>query len=502
MNSGVKNRSRMRIPVWTAAIVMLVVALVGLDPVSSAEKQIPDVEITRAVRTSLMMSPDVSEHMIDVETEDGVVILAGSIDNMLGRDQAARIAEGVRGVRSVVNRIEVLCVVRPDSEIRRDVLTALGRDPATEAYEIVVVVEEGMVEISGSVESWAEREIASKVVKGVRGVRGLENRLEIEYEGMRTDEEIAGEIRRRLDLDPQLYGGLVEVEVNGGRVALGGVVGSAAQKALAERDAWVTGVTEVDASGLSVEWWAREDLKRASRMILKTDAEIEGAVRDAWSYDPRVPEDSLSVDVEEQVAYLDGTVDNLTSKRWAGRDARNTIGVVRVRNLIRVRPSVTADREELGAEVERALLADPLLEDLAVTVLMRNRKVYLYGKTDTHLQMRRAEDAAASVPGVVEVENNLEVRRSETWKCDGEIKQDIEDQLQWSFFVDPGRIQVTVKDGIATLTGAVSTWQELTSAVENAFEGGAEVVRSRLVVADMPDYRPTFRRTNFNRPLP
>jgi hypothetical protein len=68
-------------------------------------------------------------------------------------------------------------------------------------------------------------------------------------------------------------------------------------------------------------------------------------------------------------------------------------------------------------------------------------------------------------------------------KSDNHIKDDIEDELWWSPYVDADEVTVRVEDGRATLTGTVDSWSELRSATENALEGGAIAVDNNLVVA-------------------
>ena len=69
-----------------------------------------------------------------------------------------------------------------------------------------------------------------------------------------------------------------------------------------------------------------------------------------------------------------------------------------------------------------------------------------------------------------------------TWKQDAEIKQDIENEIWWSPFVDSANVDVTVSDGVATLTGKVEGWSAREMASENAYEGGAQRVVNQIRV--------------------
>jgi hypothetical protein len=71
-------------------------------------------------------------------------------------------------------------------------------------------------------------------------------------------------------------------------------------------------------------------------------------------------------------------------------------------------------------------------------------------------------------------------------KSDKLIKEDINDELFWSPFVDADQVTVTVKNGEATLSGRVGSAMEFLAAVENAYEGGAIRVDNELVISTSP----------------
>ncbi|MBD3392991.1 MAG: BON domain-containing protein, partial [Chitinivibrionales bacterium] len=202
----------------TLSIFILIAApiLQGAAFAKKTKSRIPDITITRAVKGELASDQAVSAHLIDVRTNDGIVELSGSIDNLLARDRAVKLAQAIRGVRAVVNRIEVYPVVRADSDIRVDIVTALAEDPATDSYEIRVDVEDGKAVLSGNVESWAEKQLCASVTKGILGVNELKNNIKVSFTPNRKDHEIKAEIERRLELDPHVTEGLLEVAVKDG----------------------------------------------------------------------------------------------------------------------------------------------------------------------------------------------------------------------------------------------------------------------------------------------
>jgi osmotically-inducible protein OsmY len=258
-------------------------------PATAAIPPLTDISITDAVENELLMDRAVASHLIDVTTIDGIVTLGGSVDNILAKEWTERIAGLVKGVRAVVNKIEVdPPILRSDWEIREDVDNALLADPATDSYEITVKVKDNVVTLSGTVESWQEKNLCETVAKGVKGVKDVISRITISWPKKRPDYEIKAEVEKALEWDPFVDHALIDVSVKGGDVKLTGIVGSAAEKRHALLDAYVYGVESVDNSGLNVERWARDKDLRGQKYADKTDKEIEDAVKDALFYDPRV----------------------------------------------------------------------------------------------------------------------------------------------------------------------------------------------------------------------
>jgi osmotically-inducible protein OsmY len=179
-------------------------------------------------------------------------------------DNERLVEEGIAGaehdqmrVRGVIDRITVTPVSRPDEDIRKDILTALLQDPATESYQVAVSVQDAVATLTGSVGSYAEKQLAARIAKGVKGVKEVRNDVTINYLAKRTDPEIAADVKARLQWDIWINGGLINPVVKDGKVTLTGTIGSAISKSRAFDDAWVNGVTSVDDSGLKIEPQAR-----------------------------------------------------------------------------------------------------------------------------------------------------------------------------------------------------------------------------------------------------
>lgn len=496
----------------------LVIAICWAPSVSLGAREITDQGIADAIDTEFIFDRSVPANDIDVSVVDGIASLSGTVNNILAKDRATRIAEMVKGVRSVTNRIQVTpSPMRKDGDIQSDVETALLMDPATDSYEITTSVKDGKVTLTGMVDSWTEKDLCGRVAKGVKGVTDLENNIDVNYKITRPDTEIKPEVEKALRWDVLVDNALIDVQVKDGKVTLTGTVGSAAEKRQARYDAWVAGVKSVDDSGLKVERWARDEDLRKNKYVIKSSDEIQNAIKDALLLDPRVLSFNVTPDVVGSNVTLRGMVDNLKAKRAAEQVARNTVGVTYVTNRLKVKPSGTLTDDTIAKNVRDAILRDPFVERYEIGVSVQNGTVYLTGTVDSNFEKVHADDVASRINGVKDVRNYLDVDYTGpvvyapyvwdgyyfsfgypyyhgyawywydydpyyTVKTDAEIKDDIQDELWWSPFVDEDEVNVGVKAGVATLTGEVDTWSERNAAVDNAYEGGAIRVINKLTV--------------------
>jgi len=493
----------------TLLIPPLLMILVLLPISGRAAVNIADHDITHQINSEFIYDPAVPLHTIKVSTDHGIVTLTGRVSNLLARERATHIAETVRGVRSVINRIEVKPRVQRSAKwLRQAVKNALSYDAATNAYEITVNADDqGQVSLNGSVDSMAERQLAETVAKGVTGVTSVSDSIVIRPGTQRLDRELRKEIQQRLHWDRLVDDGLIITEVKDGKATLSGAVGSAAEKRRAAADAWVAGIKEVDNASLEVEKWARDDELRKNKYAARSDLEIINAVRDALVYDPRVNATELQVRVDNGVVTLRGVVDNIKAMMAAQRDAHNTVGVVQVNSLIKVRPISKLDDDKIAQNVQRALQRNPFTENDDIQVTVKNQVVRLDGSVDSYFEKAEAENDAFLARGVRDVHNELKVQQPKamnfdpyvySWSIytypwyknltvvpnasDREIRNRIENELWWSPFVNAEDVNVSVDAGVATLSGNVDSWTEYNAARENAFEGGAIAVIDKLHV--------------------
>lgn len=460
------------------AVLALVVTVL---PASAAVEEIPDDDLRLAVEAELLASEAVAAHRVDVAVDDGVVTLDGEVGHLLAQQRAVALASALKGVRSIVDALEVHADGRSDSLVQADVTRSLVADPATEAFEIDVDVAGGVVTLEGTVDSRAEKLLAGDVAAATVGVRGLDNRIDVGFVAKRTDADIAADVRGRLRRDVRIDQELIDVDVTGGIVHLAGAVASLNEKNLSRRKAWVPGARDVRDTGLQVEWWAGDEDRRIAPVGL-SDSQVVAAVTDALQEDPRVWSFDVRPSVDDGVVTLSGRVDNLKASAAAVEAALNTTGVWRVRNHIRVRPAMDVGDRQLARYVNEALLRNPFVERHEIDVVADNGRILLYGQVDSDVERREAQDAAARILGVTAVDNRLHVHIPAQRKEDWELRADVEDALYWDPIVDQDDIDVRVDDGIVTLDGSVATHYEWSVARDAALDAGARKVDNELSI--------------------
>ena len=373
--------------------------------------QVPDDVIVRTVQRELGRDVATRAEAIGVDSEQGVLTLRGPVGNRLAERRAVEIAQVVRGVRAVVDRTEVTALPRPDYELDAAVAAALSRDPVTAGEGITPRSERGVVSLSGRVASNAARRAAEADALAVPGVLDVVNDLAV-VPRKRTDARIAAEVERATRDDPWLDSSSVRAEVRSGVVTLSGWVGSAAEKARAEANAWDASPVAVTADALLVDQFVDDGTLRAARGARRLDGDLKQSLLDAFVRDPRVHPFSPTVDVHDGVVVLSGVAPNPFVARAVDEDARDLPGGGPVLDDVRTVPDVYEQSDEaIRDQVVRTMSRDPRLA-ASVHVEVVAGRVFLHGTVANDEDRLRAVGIAASAPGTRNVEDGLIVAPS------------------------------------------------------------------------------------------
>lgn len=144
-----------------------------------------DQNLSMAVGTQLLKDPEIDRFRIDVDANNGTVVLRGEVRSTDQKQSAERIARHTEGVERVVNELQVskkadnkVASAFEDAWIVTMVSGKLAREPAVSSSMVDVDVTNGVVTLSGTVDTPRARREAEDLAKSVDGVIAVNNQLD------------------------------------------------------------------------------------------------------------------------------------------------------------------------------------------------------------------------------------------------------------------------------------------------------------------------------------
>jgi osmotically-inducible protein OsmY len=201
-----------------------------------------DSQLQHDVSAELQWEPAVHATRIGVEVKDGVVTLAGQVDSYGEKWSAEQAALRVSGVKAIAIGLKVHVSSprqRTDADIAQAVRNALDWTSTLPADAIAVIVEGGLVTLSGSVGWQYQRLAASNSVRHLMGVTGVSNQititpLEITVESALIKSDIEAALKRTSIADANN----IAVAVKGSVVTLSGIIHNWDERDTATYAAW------------------------------------------------------------------------------------------------------------------------------------------------------------------------------------------------------------------------------------------------------------------------
>jgi len=164
-----------------------------------------DHQAEEAFRSSHIYRTQLENTNVSIDVSHGVAVLKGTVENDDQRSLAEDTARSLPGVERVDNRIRVTNEPKESSDdwISLKVRSALLFHRNVSATDTHINVHDGVVTLTGTAHSDAEKALAEEYAKDVKGVRRVDNQLQVvtpaeehaEHADDRRDHNLAGERR-------------------------------------------------------------------------------------------------------------------------------------------------------------------------------------------------------------------------------------------------------------------------------------------------------------------
>jgi osmotically-inducible protein OsmY len=215
--------------------------------------------------------------------------------------------------------------MRSDLSIKEDILDELEWQPSIDETQIGVVVKDGIVTLTGTVDSYVKKREAEKAAKSVVGVKAVAEEIEVQYgsSAHKSDTEIAKAAVNALKWNISVPSNKIDVKVEDGWVYLEGEVMWDFEKTAAKK-----AVENLQSVKYVVNNIALKNPVRAE--------DIKDKIKKAFERSADIDSKGISVKAEGHNIKLTGKVHSLKEKEDARRTAFYAPGVWSVENELEV----------------------------------------------------------------------------------------------------------------------------------------------------------------------
>jgi osmotically-inducible protein OsmY len=212
-----------------------------------------------------------------------------------------------------------------DQNLKQSILDELNWEPSVKAAHIGVSARNGVVTLTGHVDSYPEKWAAERCAQRVSGVKAVAEELEVRYafSAGHADDEIAKRALQVLSWDILVPKDTVKIKVEKGWVTLTGDVNWFYQKLNAEADVHkLHGVV-----GVSNDIMIKPSVQ---------PADVRGKIETAFGRNAQIEAKGIAVTAEGGKVTLRGNVESFAERNIAANTAWSAPGVTTVENLVTV----------------------------------------------------------------------------------------------------------------------------------------------------------------------
>lgn len=215
-------------------------------------------------------------------------------------------------------------ITASDVRLRNAVVRQFDWDPEVDTSAIGVAAKDGVVTLTGFIDTYTGKLAAERLAKRLRGVRAVANDITVRHRVERTDPDVALDVANRLAHVPALAS-RVQAAVHSGHVTLTGTVEWLYQRdQAAEVLHHIRGISAILNHIVVEPKAAPRDLERRIVRAFHLDADLDAH--------------HIHVAVDRHTVRLTGTTHSWTQREAAERAAAGAPGITRVDNQIIVAP--------------------------------------------------------------------------------------------------------------------------------------------------------------------
>jgi osmotically-inducible protein OsmY len=216
-------------------------------------------------------------------------------------------------------------IMRTDAQIKQDVLDELAWQPNIDETQIGVIVEDGVVTLSGVVDEYSKKVAAEKATKRVAGVKAVAEDIEVKYgdDFRKTDKEIAKVVVNALEWNSSIPKEKIMVKVEDGYIFLTGEVSWEYQKSAVKN----TILNLLGVKGVINNIIIESNIK---------PSEVKDSIKKAYQRSANIGANKVKIEIDGHIVKLTGMVSSIKEKEDAEKAAFQAPGVTEVKNHLKV----------------------------------------------------------------------------------------------------------------------------------------------------------------------
>jgi osmotically-inducible protein OsmY len=217
--------------------------------------------------------------------------------------------------------------------------------------------------------------------------------------------------------------------------------------------------------------------------LTQQDLKLRDDVMQQLEWDPAVDAGGIGVTAHEGAVTLTGSINSYAGKLAAERAAKQVRGVRAVANDLDVKLIAGHSDADIAADAAAMLRLHSDIPQ-GVQAVVHHGVLRLTGTVPWYYLYLEAEKTVRHIRGVRQVINDIRIAPAKTAH---DLHKRIARALYRNAGLDAKRIEVTVSDNIARLTGTATSWQQRQAAERAAYDAPGITMVDNQVIVEPPD---------------